>query len=289
IPVKRPPSRILYLCTVKRRRDFNLTSKSFHYLMKNRVLNLLSIMRKMSDATLQITSKMNGVEGKTPFLIGVGGGTASGKSTVCKRIMQKLGQVDMDQKQRQVVCISQDSFYRELSPTEIAKAEKGQFNFDHPDAFNEELIYDTLIDILAGKMVQIPMYDYRHHSVRKDEILTIYPADVVLFEGILVFYFPEVRKLFHMKLFVDTDSDIRLARRVPRDINDRGRDLEQVLYQYMTFVKPAFEEFCSPTKKFADVIIPRGADNTVAIDLIVQHIRDILNNKRNSEERSLSR
>ncbi|XP_076258910.1 uridine-cytidine kinase isoform X2 [Rhynchophorus ferrugineus] len=230
----------------------------------------------MSDNRLHNISKMNGTEGKTPFLIGVAGGTASGKSTVCKRIMEKLGQAEVDSKQRQVVCISQDSFYRELTPSEISKAERGQFNFDHPDAFNETLIKDTLTDILAGKMVQVPIYDYRHHSLKKDEVLTIYPADVVLFEGILVFYFPEVRKLFHMKLFVDTDSDTRLARRVPRDINERGRDLDQVLNQYMNFVKPAFEEFCSPTKKFADVIIPRGADNHVAIDLIVHHIKDIL-------------
>ncbi|XP_063909799.1 uridine-cytidine kinase-like isoform X2 [Zophobas morio] len=232
---------------------------------------------KMCDTKLN--GKINGVDGKAPFLIGVSGGTASGKSTVCKRIMEKLGQVDVDHTQRQVVCISQDCFYRDLTPSEILKAERGLFNFDHPDAFNEKLMKETLMDILAGKIVHIPTYDYKNHSLRRDEILTIYPADVVLFEGILVFYFPEVRKLFHMKLFVDTDSDTRLARRVPRDINERGRDLEQVLNQYMNFVKPAFEEFCSPTKKFADVIIPRGADNTVAIDLIVHHIWDILHGK----------
>lgn len=103
-----------------------------------------------------------------------------------------------------------------------------------------------------------------------------YPADVVLFEGILAFYFPQVRNLFHMKLFVDTDPDTRLARRVMRDVEGRNRDLDTVLTQYMKFVKPAFEEFCLPTKKFADVIIPRGADNTVAISLIVQHIADLL-------------
>ncbi|XP_066256520.1 uridine-cytidine kinase isoform X2 [Euwallacea similis] len=228
----------------------------------------------MSDCKMNGLPKLNGIEPHTPFLIGVSGGTASGKSTVCKRIMEKLGQAAIDNKQRQVVCISQDSFYQELTPFEIAKAEKGQFNFDHPDAFNETLIKDTLTDILAGKMVHIPTYDYKNHTLKKDEVLTIYPADVVLFEGILVFYFPEVRKLFHMKLFVDTDSDTRLARRVPRDIKERGRDLDQVLNQYMNFVKPAFEEFCSPTKKFADVIIPRGADNHVAIDLIVHHIKD---------------
>ncbi|XP_022193145.1 uridine-cytidine kinase isoform X2 [Nilaparvata lugens] len=222
-----------------------------------------------------VNGKMRTSEGKTPFLIGVAGGTASGKSTVCKRIMEKLGQVDVDHTERQVVCISQDSFYRELTPENKLKAAKGQYNFDHPDAFNEDLILQTLQDILAGKKCQIPVYDYRTNS-RTDQYITIYPADVVLFEGILVFYFPEVRDLFHMKLFVDTDSDTRLARRVIRDINERGRDLEQVLKQYMNFVKPNFEEFCLPTKKFADVIIPRGADNTVAIDLIVHHIWDIL-------------
>ncbi|XP_032681630.1 uridine-cytidine kinase isoform X2 [Odontomachus brunneus] len=232
--------------------------------------------RKMSFG---INGKLNGIEGKTPFLIGVSGGTASGKSTVCKRIMEKLGQVDMDHQQRQVVCISQDSFYRDLTSAEKVKAEKGQYNFDHPDAFDNDLILQTLQDILAGVKCEIPAYDYRTNRVMKDQLTTIYPADVVLFEGILVFYFPKIRDLFHMKLFVDTDSDTRLARRVPRDIKERGRDLDYVLNQYMNFVKPAFEEFCLPTKKFADVIIPRGADNTVAIDLIVQHIRDFLSNR----------
>ncbi|XP_022900015.1 uridine-cytidine kinase isoform X2 [Onthophagus taurus] len=239
----------------------------------------------MSEET-KCNGKINGFEPKTPFLIGVAGGTASGKSTVCKRIMEKLGQVDMDQTQRQVVCISQDSFYRDLTKDELEKAEKGQFNFDHPAAFNEKLMEKTLRDILDGRKCQIPQYDYINHRIKKDDTITIYPADVVLFEGILVFYFPEVRNLFHMKLFVDTDSDTRLARRVPRDINERGRDLDQVLNQYMNFVKPAFEEFCSPTKKFADVIIPRGADNIVAIDLIVHHIWDILHGHQNGINRS---
>ncbi|XP_044757104.1 uridine-cytidine kinase isoform X1 [Coccinella septempunctata] len=220
--------------------------------------------------------KMNGSSSNTPFLIGVSGGTASGKSTVCKRIMEKLGQENVNHSERQVVCISQDSFYRDLTPAEMAKAERGQFNFDHPDAFNETLMKETLMDILAGKIVKIPTYDYKSHTLLKDELITIYPADVVLFEGILVFYFPEVRKLFHMKLFVDTHSDTRLARRVKRDIRERGRELEQVLNQYINYVKPAFDDFCLPTKKFADVIIPRGADNLVAIDLIVQHIKELL-------------
>ncbi|XP_055305589.1 uridine-cytidine kinase isoform X2 [Sitodiplosis mosellana] len=222
------------------------------------------------------TSSSNHSETKTPFLIGVAGGTASGKSTVCKRIIEQLGQADMNHAERQVVCISQDSFYRQLDSGEKAKADKGLFNFDHPSAFDEDHLLETLKKILEGKKVTIPVYDYRSNAQCPDKDLVIYPADVVLFEGILAFYFPDIRELFHMKLFVDTDSDTRLSRRVVRDITERGRDLEQILTQYMTCVKPAFEEFCSPTKKFADVIIPRGADNTVAIELIVHHIRDTI-------------
>ncbi|XP_076842440.1 uridine-cytidine kinase 1 [Brachyhypopomus gauderio] len=210
-----------------------------------------------------------------PFLIGVSGGTASGKSTVCAKIMELLGQNKVDHRQRKVAIVSQDSFYRVLTPEQKTKALKGQYNFDHPDAFDTELMYQTLKDIVEGRVVEVPTYDFVTHS-RLQEKIRVYPADVVLFEGILVFYTQEVRDMFHMKLFVDTDSDVRLSRRVLRDMR-RGRDLEQILTQYTTFVKPAFEEFCLPTKKYADVIIPRGVDNMVAINLIVQHIQDILN------------
>ncbi|KAL0850562.1 hypothetical protein ABMA28_012336 [Loxostege sticticalis] len=237
----------------------------------------------MADKPVDYTNS-NGIESKTPFLIGVAGGTASGKSTVCQRIMEKLGQQQKEHTERRVVCISQDSFYRTLTTSERLRAERGQFNFDHPDAFDDKKLLTVLKDILAGKKVEVPEYDYITNAIHPHRSHTIYPADVVLIEGILVFYFPEVRELFHMKLFVDTDSDTRLARRVPRDIMERGRDLEQVLNQYMNFVKPAFEEFCLPTKKFADVIIPRGADNLVAIDLIVQHISEYL--KRSPKDKT---
>ncbi|XP_035684711.1 uridine-cytidine kinase 2-B-like [Branchiostoma floridae] len=218
----------------------------------------------------------NGLHRK-PFIIGVAGGTASGKSSVCARIMELLGQHEVDCKQRQVAILSQDAFYKVLTPEEKAKAFKGQFNFDHPDAFDNALIEETLRNIVAGQTVHIPVYDFVTHARREGEFITIYPADVVLFEGILVFYYRNIRDLFNMKLFVDTDADTRLSRRVLRDINERGRDLENVLVQYTTFVKPAFEEFCLPTKKYADVIIPRGVENKVAINLIVQHIQDLMN------------
>ncbi|XP_045194230.1 uridine-cytidine kinase 2-like [Mercenaria mercenaria] len=210
-----------------------------------------------------------------PFVIGVAGGTASGKSTVCEKIMQQLGQTDVDRRQRQVAIIGQDSFYRVLNDAEKEQAAKGQFNFDHPEAYDFDFMYETMQKVVQGKTVEVPSYDYVTNS-RRSNNLAIYPADVVLLEGILVFYWPELRNMFHMKLFVDTDPDTRLSRRVLRDTKERCRDLDQTLNQYTNLVKPAFEEFCLPTKKYADVIIPRGADNTVAIDLIVQHIQELL-------------
>ncbi|XP_062571320.1 uridine-cytidine kinase 2-like isoform X1 [Saccostrea cucullata] len=215
-----------------------------------------------------------------PFVIGVAGGTASGKSSVCAKIMQQLGQDDVDHRQRQVVIINQDTFYRPLTPEENARALKGEFNFDHPDAFDYDFMLRTLKDLVAGKAVKLPQYNYVTNA-RNEEWHTVYPADVVLFEGILVFYFKQLRDMYHMKLFVDTDPDTRLSRRVLRDTKERGRDIENILHQYTTLVKPAFEEFCLPTKKYADVIIPRGADNTVAIDLIVQHIQELLRPSKN--------
>jgi len=212
---------------------------------------------------------------KSPFLIGVAGGTASGKSTVCEKIMEKLGSGS-----DQVMILSQESFYRELTVHEIARARQGMFNFDHPNAFDNELMESCLKDIMAGRPTRVPVYDFRTNSRVPSTFTTIYPSDVILLEGILVFYFPNVREMFDMKLFVDTDADSRLAKRVLKDTEELGRTLDQVLHQYTSFVKPAFEEFCIPTKKFADVIIPRGADNTVAIDLIVQHITAILSAPR---------
>ena len=185
------------------------------------------------------------------------GGTASGKSTVCRKIMAKLGQ----DCQRRVALIKQDSFYRQLTSEELLLAKKGCFNFDHPDAIDEQAMYQALRDILKGESVRLPTHDYQENKQKHDKYYEVQSADVVLFEGVLIFYFPKVRDMFHMKLFVDTDSDTRLSRRVVRDVRERGRSLEMVLNQYDQFVKPAFEEFCLPTKKYADMIIPRGADN----------------------------
>merc|ERR1712233_286677 len=142
---------------------------------------------------------------------------------------------------------------------------------------------------MNGKNAKIPVYDFMTNARVPGKFTMIYSSDVVIVEGILVFYFPGIRDKFNMKLFVDTDADSRLARRVLRDIRERGRDLEHVLHQYTTLVKPAFEEFCLPTKKYADVIVPRGAENTVAIDLIKQHIQDIIWRSNGNKESPLNR
>ncbi|VDN03851.1 unnamed protein product [Thelazia callipaeda] len=222
-----------------------------------------------------------GAAKKIPFLIGVGGGTASGKSSVCAKIMERLGKTN----KRKVFAISQDSFYRSLTKEETIKASRGEFNFDHPDAFELASMISVLEKIKRGESVAVPKYDFCTNS-KLDEFDIIESADVVMVEGILVLYDQELRNFFDMKLFVDADSDDRLSRRVQRDIRERGRSLNQVLHQYLNLVKPAFEEFCLPTKKYADVIIPRGADNTIAIDLILHHILEILRTPTSSAQSS---
>ncbi|KAI3452493.1 hypothetical protein Pfo_009157 [Paulownia fortunei] len=200
---------------------------------------------------------------KLPFIIGVAGGTASGKTTVCNMIISQLH----DQR---VVLVNQDAFYRSLSNEQLQKV--NEYNFDHPDAFDTELLHSCMETLRHARMVSIPNYDFKtHKSIEPARVVN--PSDVIILEGILVLHDSRVRDLMNMKIFVDTDSDLRLARRIQRDTIERGRNVENVLDQYAKFVKPSFEEFILPSKKHADVIIPRGADNDVAIDLIVQHIR----------------
>lgn len=209
-----------------------------------------------------------------PFLIGVAGGTSSGKTSVCKKIVELLDETNCDV-HRKVAIISQESFYRHLTKDQLISVQS--YNFDHPDAFDTKLMKSVVKDIVNNRKVSVPVYDTRSNTRIAGEYNELSDCDVILFEGILVFYHKEIRDLFNMKLFVDIDADTRLSRRVLRDTSERGRCLETVLHQYTTMVKPAFEEFCLPTKKYADIIIPRGVENKVAINLIVQHLGDILN------------
>uniref|UniRef100_A0A6N2LCI1 Uridine kinase n=1 Tax=Salix viminalis TaxID=40686 RepID=A0A6N2LCI1_SALVM len=200
---------------------------------------------------------------KQPFVIGVAGGAASGKTTVCDMIIQQLH----DQR---VVLVNQDSFYHDLTKEELTRVH--EYNFDHPDAFDTEQLLCAMEKLRHGQAVDIPKYDFKSYKNNVFPARRVNPSDVILLEGILIFHDPRVRELMNMKLFVDTDADVRLARRIRRDTVEKGRDISTVLDQYSKFVKPAFDDFILPTKKYADIIIPRGGDNHVAIDLIVQHI-----------------
>ncbi|KAK2992877.1 hypothetical protein RJ640_028119 [Escallonia rubra] len=189
---------------------------------------------------------------KQPFVIvGVSGGTASGKTTVCDMIIQQLHD-------HRVVLVNQDSFYRGLTPEESERVH--EYNFDHPDAFDTEQLLECVEELKSGHPVHVPIYDFKKHRRCSESFRQVNASDVIILEGILVFHDQRVRNLMNMKIFVDTDADVRLARRIRRDT-------------YAKFVKPAFDDFVLPSKKYADVIIPRGGDNHVAIDLIVQHIR----------------
>ncbi|XP_073000279.1 uridine kinase-like protein 3 [Typha latifolia] len=199
---------------------------------------------------------------REPFVIGVAGGAASGKTTVCDMIIEQLH----DQR---VVLVNQESFYFNLSEEQLTHVH--DYNFDHPDAFDTKYLLSCMEKLRHGQAVDIPNYDFKTYKnilpARK-----VNPSDVIILEGILVFHDPRVRELMNMKIFVDTDADTRLARRIRRDTVEKGRDIGAVLDQYSKYVKPAFEDFILSTKKYADIIIPRGGDNHVAIDLIVQHI-----------------
>eukprot|EP01095_Lingulamoeba_sp_RSL-Kostka_P000949 TRINITY_DN11275_c0_g2_i1.p1 TRINITY_DN11275_c0_g2~~TRINITY_DN11275_c0_g2_i1.p1 ORF type:complete len:556 (-),score=166.69 TRINITY_DN11275_c0_g2_i1:146-1813(-) len=211
------------------------------------------------------------------YVIGITGGTSSGKTTVCHKICKQLGVP-------WAVLLSQDSFYKDLKGKDLEKAHNCDYNFDHPNAFDYEAMIQILRDLKSGKGVEVPIYDFTTHK-RRPSSQKVYGADVILFEGILAFYNKELLDLFDLKLFVDADSDIRLARRLRRDIAERGRDIEGVLTQYERFVKPAFDEFIAPTKRFADIIIPNLTDSSVAINIITQHIKSELRQRGIKVER----
>uniref|UniRef100_A0A3Q2XZ74 Uridine-cytidine kinase n=1 Tax=Hippocampus comes TaxID=109280 RepID=A0A3Q2XZ74_HIPCM len=214
---------------------------------------------------------VTGTTFKEAFVIGLCGGSASGKTTVANKIIEAL---DVPW----VVLLSMDSFYKVLTKEEQELAANNEYNFDHPDAFDFELLVNVLRKLKKGKSIKVPVYDFTSHSRRK-EWKTVYGANVVIFEGILAFANKELLKLLDMKVFVDTDSDIRLTRRLKRDVSQRGRDIGGIIKQYNKFVKPAFEQYIEPTVQLADIVVPRGGDNFVALDLIVQHVHSQLEKK----------
>jgi len=202
------------------------------------------------------------------ILIGIAGASGSGKTLVSNTIMKKLGS-------EKVVMIQEDSYYHDLS--EIPFDERTGRNFDHPDAFDHNLMAEHLKDLLEGKSISHPIYDYTTHS-RKEETRTVGPHKVVILEGILILNEPRLREMMDIKVYIDTDLDICFIRRLQRDIDERGRSVDSVIKQYNETVRPMYLQFIDPCKRYADIIIPRGGKNMVAIDILTTKIKSLLHN-----------
>ncbi|WP_075618155.1 uridine kinase [Paenisporosarcina indica] len=203
---------------------------------------------------------------KRPLVIGIAGGSGSGKTSVTNAIYEVY-------KEKAVVVIEQDYYYKDQSDLEFK--ERLATNYDHPLAFDTDLLIEHIHQLLNRHAIEKPVYDYSIHT-RAPETVHIEPQDVIILEGILVLEDPRLRELMDIKLFVDTDSDLRIIRRILRDINERGRSIESVVEQYLSVVRPMHNQFIEPTKRYADIIIPEGGQNEVAIDLMVTKIKTIL-------------
>lgn len=198
-----------------------------------------------------------------PFIIGIAGGTASGKTTVARKIIQTLpGETG--------ALIDLDSYYKDLGNLPIEERKKQ--NFDHPESFDFDLLAEHMAQIRAGQAIQKPVYSFEQHT-RLQETETVQPAQVIIVEGILVLSHPALRDLLDVKIYVDTDDDVRLSRRLSRDIKERGRTFDGVIDQYFNTVRPMHIHFIEPTKRFADIIIPNGGSNDAAIDMVVAGIK----------------
>jgi uridine kinase len=198
-----------------------------------------------------------------PLVIGVAGGSGSGKTTVVNYLCEEFSKDN-------ILRIEHDSYYRELE--HLPFEERVKQNFDHPASLETELMIRHIQALMEGYPVEVPVYDFELHT-RKDETITATPSEVILIDGILIFSEPDLRNLMDVKIFVDTDDDVRLLRRLQRDIEERGRSVESVLKQYEKFVRPMHLEFVEPSKRYADIIIPRGGKNKVALEMVTALIR----------------
>lgn len=206
---------------------------------------------------------------KKPIVIGVTGGSGSGKTSVSRAILDKFTDVS-------ILLLEQDFYYKDQS--DLPFEERLKTNYDHPFAFDTDLFIEDLKKLIRYESVEQPVYDYAKHT-RSDKVIHREPKEVIIVEGILILEDQRLRDLMDIKVYVDTDDDIRIIRRIKRDMESRGRTLDSVIHQYLTVVKPMHQQFIEPTKKFADIIIPEGGQNQVAIDLMTTKIASILSEK----------
>ena len=196
------------------------------------------------------------------MVVGIAGGTGSGKTTITKKLMQRFG--------GDVSVIYHDNYYK--AHHNMSYEERSRLNYDHPDSFDTELLIQAVKDLKAGRSVTCPVYDYTIHD-RSDQVIEVKPAKVVIVEGILIFQSRELCQQMDIKIYVDTDADVRILRRIVRDVRDRGRSLESVVNQYLSTVKPMHEQFVEPSKRNADIIIPEGGHNQVAMEMVMERVR----------------
>ena len=203
---------------------------------------------------------------KVSIVIGIAGGSGSGKTTVANVILKRVGA-------HRIAFLAHDAYYKELK--DLPLNQRIQTNFDHPDSLDSDLLIQHIQQLKSGQAVELPVYDFTTYA-RNEETIHVKPHRVILVEGILLFAEPNLRKLFDVKIFVDTDADLRFIRRLERDINERGRKTENVIAQYLSTVRPMHLEFVEPSKRYADVIIPEGGKNEVALDMVIARIESLL-------------
>jgi uridine kinase len=203
---------------------------------------------------------------RAPLVIGIAGGSGSGKTTVAQEILQRVGP-------DRIAFLQHDSYYKDLSG--LPPTQRAEVNFDHPNSLETDLLIEHIAALRDGKSVDVPIYDFSTHS-RTSKTFTVQPRRVILVEGILIFTEAALREMFDVKIFVDTDSDMRFIRRLERDITERGRTTESVIKQYQSTVRPMHLEFVEPSKRYADVIIPEGGFNTAALDMVVARVDALL-------------
>ena len=203
-----------------------------------------------------------------PVVIGIAGGSGSGKTTIAHEIADEIHDDD------HIIIITQDSYYKDN--TGVPMETRMKINYDHPDAFDMPLLEAQINQLLHRKPVEMPTYDFTAHT-RSDKPIHIEPADIIILEGILVLSSEAIRDLMDIKVYVDTDDDIRFIRRLQRDMKERGRSLDSVINQYLLTVKPMYHQFIEPTKRYADIIVPEGGENDVAIDMLTTKVRSVLN------------